>query len=51
VERRRKQKRELALRLRDRMGILECAEWGSPAPAAPTSPALRPEWWKALENR
>ena len=51
VERRSKQKRELALRLCDRMGILECAEWRGSAPTAPPSSAMRPNGWATLEGR
>jgi len=51
VERRRKQEREVALRLRDRVAILECTERRGPTPAAPASAALRPNWQTTMEER
>jgi len=39
------------LRLRDRLGILECAEWRGRPPAAPACAALRPNWQTAMEER
>ena len=51
VERRRQQECDLALRLRGRMAILECAERPGPSPAAPASAALRSNRRAAVEDR
>jgi hypothetical protein len=51
VGHRRQQEYGLALRLRDRMAILECAEWPGPAAAAPARATLRRNWRAAVEER
>ena len=47
----REQESDLALRLRDRLAILECPERRSAAPAAAASAALRPNRQTAVEER
>ena len=51
LSRMRQQECGLALCLRNRMAILECAEWPSPAAAAPASATLRRNRRTAVEQR
>ena len=49
--RRRQQKCDMALRVRDCVAVLECAEWTSQTPAAAASTALQTERRTAVEDR